>query len=106
MNPHLLAIKFFILLATTPATTPKVDNSMNDFVVERKIAYQPTFQTYYPKADLKEGDQSSVFRQHQMMMKQKLAVFCKIEHEVMQASGFAIKFRLGDQSYVDQLEGK
>lgn len=32
--------------------------------------------------------------------------FCKIEFQMEQASGFPVKFRLGDVNYVDQLEGK
>lgn len=32
--------------------------------------------------------------------------FCDIECQMEQASGFPVKFRLGDVNYVDQLEGK
>ncbi len=32
--------------------------------------------------------------------------FCEIEFQMEQASGFPVKFRLGDVQYVDRLEGK
>ncbi len=35
-----------------------------------------------------------------------LAVFCKIEVKMEKASGFPVKFRLGEVNYVEKLEGK
>lgn len=35
-----------------------------------------------------------------------LAIFCKLEVKMEKASGFPVKFRLGEVHYVEQLEGK
>lgn len=35
-----------------------------------------------------------------------LAIFCKLEVQMEKASGFPVKFRLGEVNYVEQLEGK
>lgn len=35
-----------------------------------------------------------------------LAIFCKLEVKMEKASGFPVKFRLGEVNYVEQLEGK
>ena len=35
-----------------------------------------------------------------------LAVFCKIEVKMEKASGFPVKFRLGEVNYVEKMEGK
>lgn len=35
-----------------------------------------------------------------------LAIFCKLEVKMEKASGFPVKFRLGEVNYVEKLEGK
>lgn len=35
-----------------------------------------------------------------------LAIFCKLEVKMEKASGFPVKFRLGEVNYVERLEGK
>ncbi|MFK7951069.1 MAG: hypothetical protein AB8G11_26045 [Saprospiraceae bacterium] len=35
-----------------------------------------------------------------------LAIFCKLEVKMEKASGFPVKFRLGEVNYVEQMEGK
>lgn len=89
-------------LSQTPAANQQV--SLDDYVIKKQSSaitnplFNTTIYSGLPK------NQVSIM--HKMTKNEKLAIFCKMEHEVMKASGFAIKFRLGDQSFVDQLEGK
>lgn len=82
------------------------DKGLGDFVVDKISSYQSDIQYKLPHHNLSNSDQQSILHQHQLMSRQKLAIFCKLEHELAKASGFAVKFRIGDQSFVDQLEGK
>jgi len=105
-NPHILALKFFILLSIGGSLEINQKGDFDDFVIEKLGTFNAVKQITLPQENTTGNHQHSIMHKHQMMNKQKLAIFCKMEHEVMKSSGFAVKFRLGDQTIVDQLEGK
>jgi len=94
MNFHIILFK--LLLSITVANTPSVTTPIgfSDLIVKKQSFLNSQSGTFAP------------FQTNKPSNIQELAIFCKMEHELMKASGFAIKFRLGDQSFVDQLEGK
>ncbi len=55
-------------------------------------------------------NKESVTRDHSVMMQPKVqwhsALFCKIEDQISKNLPIQFKFRLGNQDYVDYLEGK
>lgn len=104
MDPKLIVFNFFFLLSIGSIDKVQKVNSFNDFVVKKKTAYSIDPININQRLMNNQVETQSIM--HKMTQKEKLAIFCKMEHEVMQASGFAVKFRLGDQAYVDQLEGK
>lgn len=106
MNPFILAFKFFILMSTGQTIDQQGDQDFNNFVIHKVQTYQSQIQDFSTPLHLQSNMQNSILHQRQMTHQQKLAIFCKMEHELAKASGFAVKFRIGDQSFVDQLEGK
>jgi len=104
MNFHIILFK--LLLSLTVASTPSATTPIgfNDLIVKKQSYINPQARAFAPFQTIKPSSSGSVM--HKVSNIQELAIFCKMEHELMKASGFAIKFRLGDQSFVDQLEGK
>lgn len=104
MNPYIILFKFMLLMALGQTQSVNKQSSLDDFVIKKqsRAIINPLFNT----STYSGLPKNQVSIMHKMTKDEKLAIFCKMEHEVMKASGFAIKFRLGDQSFVDQLEGK
>ncbi len=104
MIPKIILFKIFLSLSIANAPTKIENNSLNDFVIKKQSTYNHTLGILSPKYTFPQTNSGSVM--HKVSTNQELAIFCKMEHELMKASGFAVKFRLGDQAHVDQLEGK
>lgn len=104
MNSFITIIKVFLLVNTVNFIDSPKDIGLRDFVAKKQSIYSPTQRLSIPKQDQHLLNSGSIMQP--VSIKQELAIFCKMEHELMKASGFAVKFRLGDQSFVDQLEGK
>jgi len=104
MNSFITLIKIFLLVNTVTLTDLSKNIGLNDFVIKKQSIYSPMAPLSMPSQGYIPSFSGSVM--HPVSTTQELAIFCKMEHELMKASGFAVKFRLGDQSFVDQLEGK
>ena len=106
MNPHVILFKIFLLISLGNSVESPKQKGFTDFVVKKQSTFYPILGQKSHDLSLQTSKNTSGSIMHKVSHKQELAIFCKMEHELMKASGFAIKFRLGDQNYVDQLEGK
>jgi len=104
MNPQIILFNIFLTLSVTNTHVVPKQTGLRDFVTKKHDQFYPTAGPSMIKHSIKARDSGSIM--HKVSHTQELAIFCKMEHELMKASGFAVKFRLGDQSYVDRLEGK
>lgn len=104
MNPHIILFKIFLMLSLANSPSEPKQPGLSDFVIKKKTSIYAKPGIISQQPVLRAPNSGSIMQK--VSHNQELAIFCKMEHELMKASGFAIKFRLGDQSFVDQIEGK